>query len=227
MRRRYFLIASGALLAAPLAADAQPAAQLHRIGYLSGGSAASPYHKAFQQGLRELGWIEGQNIAIDFRFADNRYERLSDLAADLVRLKVDLIVAQPTPAALAAKNATSTIPIVMINTGDPERLGLVASLARPGGNVTGTSFTVGLETIAKGLELLKEAVPRVRYVAVLEPNQSRSVARDQRLIEGGAVIGHATGARASTRSRRVGARICGDCRAARGGAPRRRRVGIH
>jgi putative ABC transport system substrate-binding protein len=117
--------------------------------------------------LRELGWVEGQNIAIDYRFADGRFDRLPDLAIELVRLKVDIIVAQPTPAALAAKNATRSIPIVMINVGDPVGLGLVAGLARPAGNVTGTAFDVGLETFGKALELLKEAIPKARQVAVL------------------------------------------------------------
>jgi putative ABC transport system substrate-binding protein len=117
--------------------------------------------------LRELGWVEGQNIVIDYRFADGRFDRLPELAVDLVRLKVDIIVAQPTPAALAAKNATGSIPIVMINVGDPVGLGLVASLARPAGNVTGTAFDVGLETFGKALELLKEAIPKANHVAVL------------------------------------------------------------
>jgi putative ABC transport system substrate-binding protein len=127
----------------------------------------SPYLDAFRQGLRELGWVEGQNIVIDYRFAEGRFDRLPDLAAELVRLKVDIIVAATTPAAAAAKKATETIPIVMISVGDPVGLGLIASLARPGGNATGLSYSVGLETIGKGLELLKETVPKVRRVAIL------------------------------------------------------------
>jgi putative ABC transport system substrate-binding protein len=127
----------------------------------------SPQLDAFRQALRELGWVEGQNIVIDYRFAEGRFDRLPDLAAELVRLKVDIIVAQPTPAAAAAKNATETIPIVMISVGDPVGLGLIASLARPGGNVTGSSYSVGLEIAGKGLELLKETVPKVRRVAIL------------------------------------------------------------
>jgi putative ABC transport system substrate-binding protein len=122
---------------------------------------------AFRAELRELGWVEGQNVSIEFRFADGRFDRLPDLAAELVRLKVDLIVAVPTPAALAAKNATGTIPIVMISVSDPVGIGLAASLARPGGNITGGSFSVGTGVIGKQLQLLKEAVPRARSVAVL------------------------------------------------------------
>jgi putative ABC transport system substrate-binding protein len=127
----------------------------------------SPYLDTFRQGLRELGWVEGQNIVIDYRYAEGRFDRLPDLAAELVRLKVDIIVAVPTPAAVAAKKATETIPIVAISVGDPVGLGLIASLARPGGNLTGLSYSVGLEIAGKGLELLKETVPKVRRVAIL------------------------------------------------------------
>ena len=154
-------------LAAPQTADAQSTGNTKRIGYLSTGSPAVGLHEPFQQGLRELGWVVGQNIDIEYRFAGGSYERLPELAAELVRLNVDIVVAQPTTAAVAARNATRTIPIVMINVGDPVGLGLVASLARPAGNVTGTSFSVGLETFGKGAELLKEMVPNVRRVAVL------------------------------------------------------------
>jgi len=159
------VLASG-LLAAPLAAEAQRAGKVHRIGYLSGG--LSTYRiEAFRQGLRELGWVEGQNIVIEYRYAEGRFDRLPDLAAELVRLKVDIIVALATPASAAAKNATGTIPIVGISLGDPVGTGLIASLARPGGNVTGVSYSVGVETIGKGLELFKEIVPNVRRVAIL------------------------------------------------------------
>jgi len=157
------------LLAAPLTAEAQLAGKVHHIGYLASGSSTAAPHviEAFRQGLRELGWVEGQNIVIDYRFAEYKYDRLPDLAAELVRLKVDIIVAPATPAAAAAKNATGTIPIVMIGVGDPVGAGFVASLARPGGNVTGSSFGVGLEINSKQLELLKETVPKVRRVAIL------------------------------------------------------------
>jgi putative ABC transport system substrate-binding protein len=168
MDRRAFIsgITVG-FLAAPLAAEAQPG-KVHRIGYLSSGpSTSNLYRGAFQQNLRELGWVEGQNIVTDYRFAEGRLDRLPDLAAELVRLKVDVIVASPTPAAVAAKNATGTIPIVAWGLGDPVGLGLVASLARPGGNITGVSYSVGMDTFGKGLELLREAIPNVRRVAVL------------------------------------------------------------
>ncbi|MEO5844095.1 MAG: ABC transporter substrate-binding protein, partial [Caldimonas sp.] len=159
-------------------AVAQSVGKIKRIGYLASGSRTFGLHESFQQGLRELGWVAGQNIEIEYRFADGRFERLPELVAELVRLKVDVIVAQPTTAAQAAKNATSTLPIVMINVGDPVGIGLVDSLARPGGNVTGPAFGVGLESIPKGLELLKEAVPGVRQIAVLSnpANPAQSLA---------------------------------------------------
>jgi putative ABC transport system substrate-binding protein len=168
-RRAFFGTLAGGLLAAPLAAEAQPAGKVYRIGYLAAGSGMSnPRNlEAFRQGLRDLGWVEGQNIVTEYRWAEGRFDRLPDLAAELVRLKVDVIVASPTSAALAAKNATGTIPIVGMSLTDPIGIGLVASLARPGGNVTGVSYSVGAEIFGKDLELLKEIVPRVRRVAVL------------------------------------------------------------
>ena len=153
------------ILAAALAADAQPAREVHRIGYL-GNTASQSRVEAFRQGLRELGWVEGQNIVIEPRVADGKIERLPGLATELARLKVDLIVAVATPAARAAQRATTTIPIVAIAMGDPVRDGLVASLARPGANLTGSTF-LGPELVPKRLELLKEALPRVSRVAVL------------------------------------------------------------
>ena len=170
MKRREFIAAVGAgLLAAPLVAGAQQAGRVHRIGYLTGGLSTDRPHliEAFRQGLRELGWVEGQNIVIEYRYAEGRFDRLPDLAAELVRLKVDIIVAVATPASAAAKNATGTIPIVGISLGDPVGTGLIASRARPGGNITGVSYSVGVETIGKGLELLNEIVPNVRWVAIL------------------------------------------------------------
>jgi len=158
------------LLAAPLAPDAQQAGKVPRIGFLGVTSPSDrPSHlDAFRQRLRELGWVEGQNIVIDYRYAEGRVDRLPDLAAELVRLKVDLIVASAgTQAATAAKNATETIPIVMIYVRDPVGTGLIASLARPGGNVTGDAGTAGMEMFAKQLELLKETVPKIRRVAIL------------------------------------------------------------
>jgi putative ABC transport system substrate-binding protein len=153
----------------PLSVDAQPKENARRIGFLAGGSSTDSAANVgkFREGLRALGWVEDQNVVIDFRFAEGRFDRLPDLAGELVRLKVDLIVAVPTPAALAAKNATGTIPIVMISVPDPVSLGLVASLANPGGNVTGVAFSVGIDIIGKELQVLKEAVPRARRVAIL------------------------------------------------------------
>src|SRR4030095_7852480 len=114
----------------------------------------------------ELRWIEGENVAFEYRFAEGKYERLPDLAADLVRLGVDVIVASPSVSAVPAKKATATIPIVMVNAGDPVGVGLVASLARPGGNVTGLAWGVGVD-YRKALELLQQAVPNARRVAIL------------------------------------------------------------
>jgi putative ABC transport system substrate-binding protein len=159
------LVGSLGLLAAPLLA--QQAGKVRRIGYLSSGPSSSPFPEEFRKALLELGWVEGQNVAIEIRFAESRFERLPGLVAELLRLKPDVIVAQPTPAAQAVQSATTTIPIVMVNAGDPVRLGLVASLARPGGNVTGTAWSVGLESITKGMQLFKEAIPKLTSVAVL------------------------------------------------------------
>jgi putative ABC transport system substrate-binding protein len=156
------------LLTTPLA-DAQPVGKTHRIGYLAPGSVTGDPRprEAFREGLRELGWVEGRNIVIEYRFAEGRLDRLPDLAAELVRLKVDVIAAATAPPVMAAKNATSTIPIVMLTVADPVGRGIVASLSRPGGNVTGVAYGVGTDTFGKALELLKEAIPGVRRVAVL------------------------------------------------------------
>lgn len=158
-----------AFAVAPLAAEAQQAGKVYRIGYLSAPSRESVEHgvEAFLKKLRELGWVDGQNLAIEYRWAEGNVERLPDLAADLVRRKVDLIVAPAGSAALAAKNATSSIPIVMIFPSDPVGMGLVASLSRPGGNITGTTFTAGPEIFGKQLQILKDVVPRATRVAIL------------------------------------------------------------
>jgi putative ABC transport system substrate-binding protein len=160
---------SVSILAAPLAADAQQAGKVPRIGYLGVTSPSDrpPLLDAFRQGLRELGWVEGQNIVIDYRFAEGSLDRLPGLAAELIGLKVDLIVSVGTQGVTAARNATGTIPIVMIGVRDPLGIGLIASLARPGVNVTGVSGSPGLEIVAKQLELLKETVPKIRRVAIL------------------------------------------------------------
>jgi putative tryptophan/tyrosine transport system substrate-binding protein len=157
------------LILAPLAAEAQQAPKEPRIGYLSAGAltTAPTFENAFRQGLRELGYVEGRNIAIEYRWAEGKYERLLELAAELVRLKVDVILAVTTPAAQAAKAATRTIPIVFTLVADPVASGLVASLARPGGNITGLP-SISSEIIGKQLELLKETVPGVSRVVVLQ-----------------------------------------------------------
>jgi ABC-type uncharacterized transport system substrate-binding protein len=152
----------------PLTAEAQQAGKMARIGILSQGSpsSVSPFHDRLRAGLRELGYVEGQNIVIDYRWAEGQYDRLPELAAELLRLKVDLIVADGTAGAHAAQRATSTIPIVMTAHGDPVGTGLVVSLARPGGNITGLSYFAP-NVVGKQLELLKEVVPRLARVAVL------------------------------------------------------------
>ncbi len=156
------------ILAAPLAADAQQLAKTARTGMLRTGSPSDRVEEieAFRKGLRDLGYVEGQNIAIEFRFAEGREDGLLNLAAELVRLKVDVIVANGAVAIRAAKQATTTIPIVMAKVGDPVRTGLVASLARPGGNITGSTI-LGAELSAKRLQLLKETVPTLSRVALL------------------------------------------------------------
>jgi putative tryptophan/tyrosine transport system substrate-binding protein len=158
-----------ALLVAPLAAEAQQPATIYRIGYLGpgAGSTLPAALDAFRQQLRQLGYVEGQNVALEYRWAADRDDQLPSLAADLVRLKVDVIVVEGhTPAIQAAKQATRTIPIVMGVSGDPVKTGLVESLARPGGNVTGLSLLTP-DLAPKRLELLKEAVPTLARVAVL------------------------------------------------------------
>ena len=155
-------------------ADAQQAGKVPRIGLLSpgggnrsvGSTRQSPRIRAFEEGLRELGWIEGKNVTIERRSSGGKSDRLRESAADLVQLKVDVIVTRSTPPARAAKAATSTIPIVIIDPGDPVGIGLVASLARPGGNITGLS-SVAPDLAAKRLELLKEAFPKASRVALL------------------------------------------------------------
>jgi putative tryptophan/tyrosine transport system substrate-binding protein len=171
VRRREFLVFLGGTAAAsiyrPRAACAQP--KIRRLGILSQGSMRThptPAFRTFQQGLRDLGWVEGHNLAIEWRFSEGSAEPLPRLAAELVGVPVDLIVASPTQPALAAKEATSTIPIVFIQVADPVKSGIVANLARPGANVTGLS-TIGSDLSGKRLELLKEALPGAKRVAVL------------------------------------------------------------
>jgi putative ABC transport system substrate-binding protein len=171
------------LFALSVSAEAQQAGKIFRIGYLDSGTAAGSavLVEPFRQELRKLGWIEGKNITIEYRFAEKKDERLPELAADLVQLKVDLIVVASTLPALAAKSATTTIPIVMTNAGDPVAAGLVASLARPGGNITGNS---GLSTQlnTKRLEVLKDAIPRLSRVGLLRP-PGTTIGQDLQLKE--------------------------------------------
>jgi len=167
--KRAALVTLG-LFAAALTAAGQESKGMFRIGYITNSSLTNPdtlrTFEGFKQGLRELGYVEGQNIEIDQRTSEGRYERLPALVAELVARRPDVIVAIGTPTALAAKNATKTIPIVFAAVGDPVGLGLVAAIARPGGNLTGTS-NVSVALSAKQFELLKEALPRCRRVAIL------------------------------------------------------------
>ena len=165
MRRRDFIgLAGWAAVVCPVALKAQQANKVYRIGTISAGVRLNSGD--LQQSLSELGWIEGKNLIYERRYAENRLERLPDLVAELIRLNVDVIVATGTLAPIAAKRATSTIPIVMTTAGDPLGSGLVASLARPGGNVTGLSL-MSPELAGKRLELLKEVVPGLTRIAVL------------------------------------------------------------
>lgn len=179
MRRRdCMILLAGAIAAWPLVARAQQKA-MPVIGILSAGSSGpfSLLRAAFLQGLSEAGYVEGQNVTVEYRYAEGHYDRLPALAADLVRRKVDLIVAGNPPAALAAKSATSTIPIVFRHGGDPVRDGLVASIARPGGNITGVSQLGDDGLNAKRLELLSELVPRARVIALLVNPDSSAAER--------------------------------------------------
>jgi putative ABC transport system substrate-binding protein len=167
MRRRDFITLLGGATAWPVAAIAQQPEKIPKIGYLSPRSATlRERDESFRQGLRELGYVEGKNIVIEYRFAEGKFDRLPELAAELVNLKVDVVVSEVTQASLAAKGATTTIPIVIQGVSDPVGTGLVASLARPGGNVTGTS-AMSSEVIGKALQLLKDVVPKLTRVAVL------------------------------------------------------------
>jgi len=171
LRRRAFIFALGGAAAWPLAARAQQAGKIPRIGIIDD----SPRWNAFRHELRDLGYLEGQNIAFDYAYADGAPERLAEAAAALVRRPVDVIAIFGTPASLAAKQATTTIPIVMISIGDPVRAGLVPSLARPGGNITGNT-SLGPDVGAKRLQILKEAIPTVSRVALLwNPDNASSV----------------------------------------------------
>src|SRR6266566_2000620 len=167
-RRDVIFLLCGTAAAWPFAAHAQQAGKVYRIGFLGNSTAALEANlvEPFRDGLRDLGYVEGQNILIEYRWAEGKYERFPALTAELIALKVDTIITAGTPASLAVKNATTTIPLVMVAVGDPVATGLVASLARPGGNITGlTSMSSEME--GKRLELLREVVPKVSHIAVL------------------------------------------------------------
>jgi len=187
MERRTFLgMIAGGLLAAPLATEALQA-KVWKLGYLDQGAAArsNPYVDGLKQGLHDLGWVEGRNIVFEVRFAEGKTDQLPGLAAELVRLKMDVIVTSTTPAALAAKRATATIPIVIGFTADPVGSGIVASLAHPGGNITGWKHSV-LELRAKYLELIKEAVPDATRMGVLWDPANQVHRPSLRIIESAA-----------------------------------------
>ncbi len=181
MRRRAFITLAGGAAAWPLVARAQqPAGRVYRVGYLTVASREQQLHliKAFEDGLRSLGYRVGENVVIEYRFADGELEPLPALAADLVRLGVDVIVTGVNPNTVAAMKATTTIPIVMTNSTDPIGSGLVASLARPGGNVTGFAADAGYEIFGKRLELLKETLPNLSHVGILwNPDFAPNLAR--------------------------------------------------
>ena len=167
-RRAFLATLTGGLLAAPLAAEGQPAAKGHRIGFLGNSTAAleASLVGPFREGLRELGYVEGQNIVIEYRWAEGKYERFPALIAELLAQRVEVIVTAGIPATLAVKKATTSVPLVMVAVGDPVGTGIVPSLSRPGGNVTGVT-SISTEMDRKRLELLKEVVPNVSHIAVL------------------------------------------------------------
>src|SRR6516162_1548020 len=166
IRRREFIVTLGGAAAWPLAARAQLRSRLPRVGLLWPGSPPDKWDAAFRQGLHSLGYVEGQNILLEYRWAEGKQERLRGLAEELVGLKVDLIVTISAPAILAAKQATTTIPIIFAGTSDPVRTGFAASLAHPGGNLTGLSL-MAPDLAGKRLELIKSVVPTISRVAML------------------------------------------------------------
>ena len=194
--RRSFLyiVAFGVLATPPLASEAQQPAKVVRIGYLSplSASADAAQSAAFRQGLHDLGYVEDRNVVIEARYADGRFDRLPELAAELVRLRVDVIVGAPTPAVRAAQQATRTIPIVMAFSGDPVGEGFVTGLARPGGNITGLSATVA-EMAGKRLEFLKAVVPNLSRVMFLS-----NAATVRQAVTGTEAAGRTLGVQVST-----------------------------
>jgi putative ABC transport system substrate-binding protein len=195
-RREFIGTLAGGLLVAPFAAEAQQAAKIARIGYLGNSPTAFPHlREAFLQGLHDLGYVEGRNVVIEYRYAEGKLERLPALAAELVALKVDVIfVGGGTLTALAAKQATRTLPIVFADAADPVTSGLVTSLARPGGNVTGL-YALAAELVGKRLELLKQAVPEVSRVAVLWHPGAVPEHTEKDMLKGAEVAARALGVR--------------------------------
>jgi putative ABC transport system substrate-binding protein len=196
-RRRFLLTSLAGALAAPLAAEAQQPTKIVRIGYLTTADVVTaPPHlrEAFVKGLRDLGYVEGRNLVIEYRSAEGKFERLPALAAELVALKVDVILAPARVHVLAAKQATTTIPIVFVNSGDPIAAGLVTSLAQPGGNVTGLS-TLAVDLIGKCLEQLPQAIPGVSRVAVLRDPGDAAERTAKDMLKRAEVAGRALGVR--------------------------------
>jgi putative ABC transport system substrate-binding protein len=195
INRRVFIgTFMGSLLAAPLAAEAQQTAKIARIGWLGDRPAAGPRLEGFFKGLRDLDYVEGRNLMIEYRYAEGKPERYPALAAELVALKVDVIVSANTLGTLAAKQATKTIPIVFVGAADPVQSGLVTSLARPGGNATGLS-ALSPELVGKCLELLAQAVPGVSRVAVLWQPGAQGERTDKDMLKGADVAARALGMR--------------------------------
>ena len=181
-RRTFMALVSGCLLAAPFAAGAQPAGKVYRVGLISAAAPLSemagpeplhPFVRAFVQGLRILGYVEGQNLILERRSAEGRYERFGDIVAELVRLRADVIVTVADLMVRAAKAVTTTVPIVMATSGDPVGEGFVQSLARPGGNITGLTIRAGPEIGAKRLELLRDALPGVSRIAYFASKEDK------------------------------------------------------
>src|SRR5512145_2591694 len=185
MERRTFIgVIAGSLLAAPLAAEAQGAGKVWRIGFLGSGTPTGwggPGIEAIRLGLRDHGYAEGRNIRIEYRWAEDRYDRIPELAAEIVRLNPDVIITYGTPSTLALKRATSAIPIVMAIIGNPVEIGAVASLARPAGNITGSSFFSD-EVTAKRLDILKTAHPALVRAGVLSSSRNIAMLGGQRAM---------------------------------------------
>src|SRR5499433_3612629 len=186
-RREFITLLSGAAAAWPLAAWAQQGGKLATVGVMASGTVADTSHltAAFVQRLRELGWIEGRNVAIEYRWGEGRNERFAEIAAEFIRLKVDLILTHNTLPTLAAKQATSVLPIVFATAGDPVGTGIVASLARPGGNITGLSGQAA-DTAGKRVELLRDLIPDLRRLAIFLADDSPLTALEADEVQGAA-----------------------------------------